>query len=177
MKTAIIIDDSFSTSYNPNTGRTNDGYVLRAEIVIAEAYLRRHPDAEIIGLVAGPVSDFDQLVAQNGTPIKGFLDALEDFDRVVLIMDGALDFVAAQPQDAIKQRINDFRKSLNDTELQIVIVMEPDMTVQNLGSPALFPSSEAAGTREREESFLMRRLLLPYITMIVDPRAILDFGF
>ena len=77
----------------------------------------------------------------------------------------------------IKQRINDFRKSLNDTELQIVIVMEPDMTVQNLGSPALFPSSEAAGTREREESFLMRRLLLPYITMIVDPRAILDFGF
>ena len=66
MKTAIIIDDSFSTSYNPNTGRTNDGYVLRAEIVIAEAYLRRHPDAEIIGLVAVPYQ-LRQLVAQNGT--------------------------------------------------------------------------------------------------------------
>ena len=86
-------------------------------------------------------------------------------------MDGAL--IPAVNSGCHQATINDL-KSLNDTKLQIVIVMEPDMTVQNLGSPALFPSSEAAGTRERRK--------LPTALLLIHhhdrrPRAILDFGF
>lgn len=176
MSTAIVIDDSFSTSHNPQTGQTSDGYILRAEIAIGEAYLRKHPDAEIIGLVSGPVSDFDQLVPDNGTPIKGFLDAVEDFDQVVLIMDAALIF-SSRGGYPVEKEIQGFlqKKLLNDTDIQIVLVMNPLRAAGSLAPPILHKPGMFGS--ETEESFRLRKMLMPHITMIVDPRAILDFGF
>ena len=92
MSTAIIIDDSFSTTWNPNDYDDRSDYTLRAEIAIGEAYLRQDPDADIIGLVAGPVSDLDDLFPQNGTPVKNLLQAVQDYDQVVLIMERPFEF-------------------------------------------------------------------------------------
>ncbi len=178
MSTAIVIDDSISTNYNPHDYKDDSGYTLRAEIAIAEAYLRRHPDAEIIGLNAGLVDDFDDLTPMGPTPQKEFIQALQDYDRVVLILDSPLEFNGNKKPNEIDilrkniaimdvSKVNKIINSNGGAELQIILVGEVEQLASRFG-PNMVMSGFYA------DRFM---LLAPHVTMIVDPRTILDFGF
>ena len=162
MKTAIVIDDSASTDWNPNDYDDRSGYTLRAEIAVGEAYLRQDPDASIIGLNAGLVKDFSDLEPMMATPQKEFIQAVEDYDRIVLVTDSALAFNGKADPHELKVIMS----ASGDKEIQIVLVMEDMLAV-------------ASNLLDGGDHHLhqLRRLLAPYIVMIVDPRAILDFGF
>ncbi|MDA8580447.1 hypothetical protein N9L01_00610 [bacterium] len=162
MRTAIVIDDSASTDWTPNDYNDRSGYTLRAEIAIGEAYLRQDPDASIIGLNAGLVKDFSDLEPMMSTPQKEFIQAVEDYDRIVLIMDSPLAFNGRTDPNELKV----IASAQGTKEIQIVLVMDDLM---GLGS-------QLSDQRDHHLNQL-RRLLIPHITMIVDPRAILDFGF
>ena len=158
MSTAIVIDDSIST--NEDIG---PGTIFEAEIAIGEAYLLHHPDADIIGLNAGVVSGFDNLKPSKNTPQEEFIQAVLDYDRVVLIMDNPLQFNGGSFQVTPKAEARMVSKELNSgTELQIILV-------GNVEDMARGTSATEPGT--------LSMVLPPYITMIVDPRTILDFGF
>ena len=166
MSTAIVIDDSIST--NEDVG---PGTIFEAEIAIGEAYLLRHPDADIIGLNAGVVSSFDNLRPLASTPQKHFVQAVLDYDEVVLIMDSPLQFNGtASPRGSTpRAEARMVSKELNSgTELQIILVGEVDsMAAGVVGEP----------NTSQQNYFALSFVLPPYITMIVDPRTILDFGF
>ena len=161
MSTAIVIDDSISTKED-----VGPGTIFEAEIAIGEAYLLRHPDADIIGLNAGVVSGFDNLKPSDSTPQKHFVQAVLDYDEVVLIMDSPLQFNGtARPNAA-----HFLSKELNSgTELQIILVGEVDSMADGL--------STVWGDASRQGPAKLSNILPPYVTMIVDPRTILDFGF
>ena len=168
MSTAIIVDDSRSSEHNPITGKL-DGYTLRAEIAIAEAYLRKHPDADIFGLCAGKVDDLDDLVPDAGTPWGVIGDVLPDYDQVVIIMDS---FGFNGPEPTPKE-LGHVTKALFDTDLHVVLVMEPEFAASRLAIYLRDPPPKYGG----EGVWGLAKILIPHITMIVDPRAILDFGF
>lgn len=172
MSIAIIVDDSRSTAHNPITGQL-DGYTLRAEIAIAEAYLRKHPDADIFGLCAGKVDDLDDLFPDAGTPWGVIGDVLPDYDQVVIIMDS---FGFNGPEPTPKQ-LGDVTKALVDTDLHVVLVMGPEFAASRLASFLRDPAPVSFLTHGGEGVWGLSKILIPHITMIVDPRAILDFGF
>ena len=160
MSTAIVIDDSIST--NEDIG---PGTIFEAEIAIGEAYLLHHPDADIIGLNAGVVSGFDNLKPSKNTPQEKFIQAVLDYDRVVLIMDNPLQFNGGSFQVTPKAEARMVSKELNKgyTELQIILVGNVEDMARG---------TSAIGTTEP-----LSMVLPPYVTMIVDPRTVLDFGF
>ena len=162
MRTAIVIDDSSSTNYNPHDYEDDSGYTLRAEIAIGEAYLQQHPDASIMGLNAGLVKDFSDLKPMGPTPQHEFIQAVEDYDRIVLITDSPLGFNGKTDPNELKV----IRSASGDKEIQIVLVMDDMLVVAD--------NLHHDGGHHLHE---LRRLLTPYIVMIVDPRTILDFGF
>jgi len=163
MSTAIVIDDSISTNSFLDYRR---GYLFEAEIAIGEAYLLRHPDADIIGLNAGVVSGFDNLKPLASTPQKHFVQAVLDYDEVVLIMDSPLQFNGTARPNAAHFLSNELNSG---TELQIILVGEVDSMADGL--------SAVRDDASRQNPAKMGNVLPPYVTMIVDPRTILDFGF
>lgn len=163
MSTAIVIDDSISTNSFLDY---RAGYLFEAEIAIGEAYLLRHPDADIIGLNAGVVSGFDNLRPLASTPQKHFVQAVLDYDEVVLIMDSPLQFNGTARPNAAHFLSNELNSG---TELQIILVGEVDSMADGL--------SAVRDDASRQNPAKMGNVLPPYVTMIVDPRTILDFGF
>ena len=161
MSTAIVIDDSISTKED-----VGPGTIFEAEIAIGEAYLLQHPDADIIGLNAGVVSGFDNLKPSDSTPQKHFVQAVLDYDEVVLIMDSPLQFNGTARPNAAHFLSNELNSG---TELQIILVGEVDSMADGL--------SAVRDDASRQGPAKMSNILPPYVTMIVDARTILDFGF
>ena len=72
------------------------------------------------------------------------------------------------------QDVNDLTKSLNNTEVQIIIVGEVGMIVNHLGHLRYGLIDRWSGN---DSMTRIAELLVPHLTMIVDPRSVLDFGF